>query len=368
MESLLNKKNTTILHGLAILMMVYHHLFISGNTWFINSGTSLFDIFNGINFGGAETAQQTFAWFCKICVAIFAFTSGYAMFVQFERKCNGSLNIIEMYKYCIKRLLSFYIKYFLCFVFFVGYEYLTGNQDGFDYSLSNVILSLLGLRTSFNGTWWYIAVYYRMVLLSPIIYVLLNKMKLKDYLIIIGLGIASFIIAFISGHFIEYFKSISVFIQNFVIIYIVIFAEGMFCGRYKFLDYIASKLNFITSLLLLIITYILRVLLIRAPSDSLFDIVLTIPFVLSITKLISYSNIISNFLHYMGNYSTYTWFIHAYFYSYLFFNTVYRADMSLLVYVQVVLYSLVSSILFDYIEKNIKKLISLPFENNKHRM
>lgn len=356
-EKLLNKNNTLMLHGIAILMMVYHHLFINGNTWFVNEGKSLFNFLNFLNFGKAETAQYTFAWFCKICVAVFAFTSGYAMFVQFENRCKGNLNIKTMLKYCLQRFWSFYKKYFLCFVFFVGYEYLTGNRDGFDYSLSNVILSLIGIRASFNGTLWYVAVYYRMLLLSPIFYLILKKIKVRDYLIIIGIGVISVIIAFISGNGFVYLKSISTFIQNFVIIYILIFAEGMFCARYNWIDIIGSKLNMFTSILLLLVTYIARVLLIRAPSDSLFDLVLTIPFIVSVTKIVSKCNILTKVLCFFGKYSSYIWYCHAYFYSYLFFNLVLRCDQSIIVFIQVIIYSLIISFIFTLIEKSLDKLI-----------
>ena len=353
---LLTKKNTLMLHGIGILMMIYHHLFITGNTWYVNKGVSLFDILNPVNFGRADTFQLTFAWFCKICVAIFAFTSGYAMYIQFEKRCKEDMDLKQMYLYCLKRLWSFYKKFFLCFIFFVSYDYFSGNQNGFDYSIGNYLLNLLGIRATYNGTWWYILVYYYMILISPIVYVLLNKLKTKHYIFLIVLFVASFGIAFISGHLIDYYKTVSGFIQNYIAMYLIIFMEGMFCGKYPLLDLISSKLNAFTSMLLLIAVFVLRVLLIRAPSDSLFDLVLIVPFVIGITKLFSYSKHLTEGLSFVGNYSSYMWYAHAYFYSYLFFNIVFRSDYSLLVYLQVVIYSLATAILFTFIEKKLDSL------------
>ena len=354
---LLTKKNTLMLHGIGILMMIYHHLFITGNTWYVNQGKSLFDLFDFLNFGKADTFQLTFAWFCKICVAIFAFTSGYAMYIQFDKRCKGQAKLKEMYLYCLKRFWSFYKKFFLCFIFFVSYDYLSGNQNGFDYSLINYILNLLGIRATYNGTWWYILVYYYMILISPVVYILLNKMKFKHYLLFIIIFIVSLGIAFISGNFVPYLKMISGFIQNYITMYLIIFMEGMFCGKYPLLDMISSKLNALTSALLLLIVFVLRVLLIRAPSDSLFDLVLIVPFVISITKLFSYSEQLIDGLSFIGKYSSYMWYAHAYFYSYLFFNLVLKSDYSLLVYLQVVIYSLAVSIIFTHIEKSINSFI-----------
>lgn len=83
---MLDKKKSAALHGIAILMMIYHHLFIGGNGWAVNEGTSLFSVFDSIDLSGSGSAQLGFAWFCKICVAIFAFTSGYALLCSSRRK------------------------------------------------------------------------------------------------------------------------------------------------------------------------------------------------------------------------------------------------------------------------------------------
>lgn len=345
-----------MLHGMAILMMIYHHLFISGNTWYKTAGTSFFDILDPFNFGRADTAQLTFAWFCKICVAVYAFTSGYAMYIQLNRRCAEKISLKQMYAYCGKRLWNFYKKFLLCFLFFITYDYLAGNPHGFDYSPWNYLLNLLGIRATFNGTWWYILVYYCMILISPIVYVLLNRMKLKHYLIAAVLFIASFGAAFLSGNLITYFKTISVFIQHYIVMYLIIFMEGMFCGKYPILDFISSKLNALTSLLLFMLTFVARVMLIRAPSDSLFDLVLIVPFIISVTRLLSYTKRLKGALSYIGRYSSFMWYSHAYFYSYLFFNLVMKSDLSILVYLQVTLYSLATSIVFDTIESLLDSL------------
>ena len=261
-----------------------------------------------------------------------------------------------MYAYCLQRLWSFYKKYLLCFLFFITYTYIVGNPYGFDYSPINYILNLIGIRATFNSTWWYILIYYIMVLVSPLVYVLLKKFKTKHYLAIILLFILSVAVSLISGHLVDYLKFISKTIQNYTVIYLLIFMEGMFCARYPFLDHLASKMNALTSLVLLLLTFIARALLIRAPSDCLFDLVMIVPFILSFTKLISYSDIVLKILSYLGKYSSYIWYVHAYFYSYLFFNLVFRSDLSLFVYLQIMLYSLASSILFDLLERKLNAL------------
>lgn len=356
---ILTKEYSKVLQGIAILMMVYHHIFIDGNLWFVNEGTSLINIFNFINIGKAQTAQMNFAWFCKICVAVFAFTSGYGIFTQLENKCNEKLDLKTMYKYCFKRLLSFYKTFIICFLFFNICEMAINGFVNFDYSLPTFIINALGLRTDYNGTLWYISLYYCMIFVSPLVYIFLKKVDLKKFVItLVGIAIIATIIAFASGDIIAFLKEISKFIQHYQTIYLLIFMEGMFCGRYELIETIYSKLNLLTAIFLLAIVYVARTLLIRAPSDSLFDLVFTLPFVISVVKILSYSKGLRKVFAFMGKYSAYIWYSHAYFYSYLFYDLVTRSDMSLLVYLQVVIYSLTCGIVFDSIIKLVEKGIN----------
>lgn len=362
-NKLFDKKNTLLLHGIAILMMIYHHLFVSGNNWFVNEGKSLFDGLNFISIGKADTFQMTVAWFCKICVAVFAFTSGYGMFIQLSGK-NQDLK--SMYRYCAKRLWAFYRQYLLCFLFFTGCEFLTGNNNGFDYSLSNYLLNLLGLRSTFNATWWYVSVYYCMILSSPIIYsVLIGKIEKKNlYLMIASLILLValyFGYAFIIKDFEHYFIIFKNLAQSALVVYMIIFAEGMACARFSILEYLAEKLNQFSAFLILILTFVLRSLVIRIPGDSVFDIIFIVPFVLSVSCLFSYSNYLSKLYIFIGRFSSYLWYSHPYFYAFLFFGLVMRSDMSLLVYLQVVVYSLFASVIFDFVEKNLNRLLHHEF-------
>ena len=358
---LLTKENSVMLHGAAILMMIYHHLFVVGNEWCINHGVSFFDLFNAINIGKAETAQMSFARFCKICVAVFAFTSGYAMFIRLDRKNNGKTDFKEMYKYCLKRLWSFFRKFFLVFVFVTAVEMFLHNPYEFDFSPLNLLLNALGLKSDYNATWWYILVYYCMVLSSPIIYWFLDRFEPKRlFLIVLGVGIlagGAFLgFAFLNGDPERWLRIASNLAQSALSVYMIIFAEGMICAKYGILDMIAGKLNTITSAVMLLLTIIVRVLIIRIPGDSVFDVLLIIPFVISFTTLVSRSKILSKVFAFFGRYSSYMWYWHPYFYAYLFFFLAQRSDLSLLVYLQVVAYTLLASVIFTYLEKGLDKL------------
>lgn len=352
-KEFLNKRATGALHGVAILMMIYHHVFINGKLRFVNNGVSFFDLFDGMNFGIAPTFQMTVAYFCKICVAIFAFTSGYAIYKQLQsRNCT---KIKDMYLYCFKRLWSFYKKYLLCFIVFITLEYIYTGDSFFDFSFENILLNLIGLRSSFNSTWWYISVYYIMVLVSPLVYIILKKFKLKEYLICIGVFVLSIVVSAVSGNLIIFLKAISFCLQYYVITYLLIFMEGMFCARYKLMEFVAKYLNAFTALILLTVVFITRVILIRVPSESLFDLVLTLPFIVGFTVVVSRTKHLEDMFVFLGKYSSYIWYVHAYFYAYLFFGWVIKSDAMIVVYTQICLYSLICSLIFDKIEHLIFK-------------
>lgn len=358
-KRVLTKDNSKMLQGIAILMMVYNHLFLNGNMFAINIGTSLLNIFNFINIGKGETVQFNFAWFCRICVGIFAFVSGFGIFEQLNNICKEKINIKEMYKYCLKRFLSFYKVFVFCFLFFNICEILTGNLSDFDYSLFTFIKNMLGLGTDYNATLWYIPLYYCMVFISPLVYVFLKKVDLKKF--IIGLLVIFAIILIVSYAFWDislFFKEIRLFIQYYQTIYLLIFMEGMFCGRYKLIEWIYDHLNIATSLLLLLVVYVSRSLLIRAPSESLFDIVLTLPLVASIVRIFDNCNYVKKVLCFFGKYSAYIWYSHAYFYAYLFFNLIIKANSSLFVYLQILAYSMCCGIIFSYLIKTIGNIIT----------
>ena len=226
-------------------------------------------------------------------------------------------------------------------------------RDSFDFSVSNFVLSLLGLKAGYNSTWWYVPVYYLMLMVSPFVYVLLKKINYKGYIGVFGVVSIFFMMALVSGNIVPLLKFVSFCIQNNTTIYFLIFMEGMFCARYELVDKIGSKLNIVSSIVIQVIVYVLRSKLIRDASDPLFDLILITPYIISMVRLLSYSDKVNSFFGYFGKYSAYMWYAHAYFYAYLFVGYVMCFDLSLLVYIQVVVYSLACGIVFSEIEKRL---------------
>jgi uncharacterized membrane protein len=72
------KYYTEMMKGVAILLMLFHHLF-GFPSWFVEGVTYI-----GIPFR-VNTAEYVLGQFGHICVAIFAFLTGYGMFFPINR-------------------------------------------------------------------------------------------------------------------------------------------------------------------------------------------------------------------------------------------------------------------------------------------
>lgn len=92
----LTKNDTMFLKGIALLLLLLHHLFCNGNGLFSN----YYGIMNGI------------AAFSKVCVAIFVFLSGYGL-MKSNRKILGIRNFYK------KRFMRLYMNYWLIWLLFV---------------------------------------------------------------------------------------------------------------------------------------------------------------------------------------------------------------------------------------------------------
>lgn len=142
----LSKQDTAVLKGIAIVAMLFHHLYYSIPQW-VEPYTGVW-LYLGI--AG------------KICVAIFLFCSGYGLETQY-RDITGFSNSC---KFVIKRLTSFYLNYWVIFILCVPVTILFFDRplsvaygeglNGTEMTLFFIqdIIGLAGFH-SYNITWWF---------------------------------------------------------------------------------------------------------------------------------------------------------------------------------------------------------------------
>ena len=240
-----DKYASQAMKGIAILMMLFHHQYLSRKR------------FEGYVVSFAPFADSTMIYMCsvfKICVPIYAFISGYGLYLSYWKKRSTPAGWTA--GRLIKTMSGFWIIWVLSAIIFQGMfgyvskVYFSGGSriEG----LAAMGIDFLGLQklfgtTTMNGTWWYMSAAVVFVLLVPLI------MKNEDYiLMILALVVA-----------VPHILSVQVLGETNVYSFIPVFLMGMCAAKYDLLERwlkvwdrgLWKVLKFLIELLALLILY-----------------------------------------------------------------------------------------------------------------
>lgn len=169
------KKDSRALKGVAILMMMWHHCFLPGR----------FEAYR-INFFPFQQSQVVnIAVFCKICVSLFTFISGYGLYFAYQKKkAAGEHTGNWLVKRLVKMLSSYWfvvvLSWIVCMIIdrrpYHFYQFETSPFVGF----WNMAIDFLGLSNltgigRFGEDWWYISAAIAFILLLPLLDASLEK-------------------------------------------------------------------------------------------------------------------------------------------------------------------------------------------------
>ena len=180
----LTKQDSLCLKGIAIMMMLFFHLFLS-ESWFKGFDVSFYPF--------EKSFVISVSAMMKICVSIFAFVSGYGLQKSIAKT---PLNKKSVELWSITRLLKtmsgFYFVYILSVIVTQILSKLP-QETYFDGSRAKGIVYMLcdflGLSALFSfpklvGSWWYMSAAIIFVLLIPLIYAVSQKVGYLPVLII----------------------------------------------------------------------------------------------------------------------------------------------------------------------------------------
>ena len=160
------KKESMSIKGIAILMMIWHHCFLAGR----------FEDYEIVFLPLAQSQVVNVASFCKICVSLFAFVSGYGLYISFIKDLSQGGHWI---KNRLIRLLSGY--WFIVLLAWIVCFMIDGRTYTFYFEGKNVwlgiwtmLMEFFGLAkflnlSVFNGDWWYISAAVVFVVLVPVL-------------------------------------------------------------------------------------------------------------------------------------------------------------------------------------------------------
>ena len=166
----LSKSDTTAIKGIAILLMLWHHLFL-----------------NTMAYG---TLTHSLAVVFKVCVALFLFASGYGLTKQYSQLEKPYFK--NTIKFLLRRYANFFLSYWFCFVLVV----VVGNVCGYSFSeaypagrntLKCVLLDVAGQMgyDSYLNPWWFNKMIIQLYLVFPVLFLIVRN----KYLSWVGLAL-----------------------------------------------------------------------------------------------------------------------------------------------------------------------------------
>lgn len=277
MNNLLTKNDTLAIKGIAILMMLFLHLFYDSDIYLL----------------------RKFSKFTNICVPIYVFLSGYGIAKSKNKSIKSSIN----------RIFNFYKLYLSIFIISVFLLYYFTNQL---FSADEFILNLLCISYSYNHIWWYIPMYFIFLCLFPLLY-----KSISNNCILLTLTIL-LLFKFIAKIFFGGYTDLSpttypemIFaILNSVSIYLIVFYVGLICAttsiKSKELVQLNKNLKENRTIQLMFLLFII-VIYMYCPNVGAVSFIF-VPFVIILFKFFCSK---ARILELCGKYSTEMWLYHG---------------------------------------------------------
>lgn len=299
-----SKEKTDYIKGIAIILMLFHHLF--GFPDWLTDGVTYIGIPLRVH-----TVEYAIGRFAHVCVALFAFVTGYGMFFSYR---SGGI-----FKKSLRRGASFLVGYWLVlFGIAIPVNIALGKTD---ITPSLVFLNLFAIDNTLVSFAWYVRFYLALLVTLPVAYKLMSRHALATTaaflfvppLAIIALGqIASdsLLVGKCTYLASEYF------------LWIGCALSGMCFARYSFFDFfdrIGSRLGRVCIPIFAVLCALLAFCRAYLPETvgSAFnlDCIYAPIFVFLFGSIAEYlPNLVKRFLKMMSRHSMNIWFLHSLFF------------------------------------------------------
>lgn len=321
----LSRSDTTAIKGIAILLMLWHHLFLNTMAY------------------GALT--HSLAVVFKVCVALFLFVSGYGLTKQYSQLEKPYFK--NTIKFLLRRYVNFFLPYWFCFVLVVLVGNLAGYafQDAYPASRSTlkcILLDFFGQMgyNSYLNPWWFNKMIIQLYLAFPILFLIIRNKYLS------WVGLALVIVVQLCA------KSIPGNVFFIVEGGLPAFYLGMLCARCRVAPE-ASNGKWRPLLLFagLLVCIGLAVLHVRVVKDPYVAVLLRAS--MAFCVIVAYKSIGDkhiSVLEFVGKYATMMYLIHMLFIK-LIPGMIYGVKYSVLIFMVFVAVCLAAAMLIDVLEK-----------------
>lgn len=170
MNSYFSREDTKVMKGIAILLMLMHHL------WGFPDRIMGGGVLGIFKFMGVSLPYYI-GLYGNICVSLFFFLGGYGIYINSKEK---KINIIKK----IKTLYICYGKVFLVFVpiafaFFQNQPIYCQDEQictrYANFSIAEFLNNLCGIQSTYNSEWWFLISYIYAIISFPLIKKIIDK-------------------------------------------------------------------------------------------------------------------------------------------------------------------------------------------------
>lgn len=344
------KEDSVWMYGVAILMLVFHHLYC-------DPARLHFDYFTII----PSSICVGIAVFCHLCVAIYSYITGYGFSVKFAVLGEtGMARIMRLYKIIIWSLFKFLIKYWMVFAVFVPIGIALGQIN---FNFAAFVKSVIGVSNVYNNEWWYVKQYIKMLILLPLldcIYEQIKQSVKKKNYFAFAVSIGGVIFALN----VPVIRNILLNIAAHIGMFTMVMAIGYFFAKFRVHEKAydifdrAGYLPYINFAFVIIIRSFISV----KPTDTQIDWVLAPCFIISISYIIKNIPLTcKNVLGFLGKYSVYIWLMHTFFMYYYFQRFIMLPRELFLIFIFVLVICAGVGIFLDYFAEKITRIWSLIF-------
>lgn len=359
MEKGISKEQSKMLQGVAILMMLYHHLF---------STPEMFDItYQSLLKFGNINAELHLAWFFKICVGLYAFISGYGLcrglnWLQKEKNLHERsffYSLGRKYIFVLKRLLNFFSYYWLVFAVCVPFRFFVYHEP---FNWKEFVLNLCGISSTYNGTWWYVLFYIKMLMLLPLIdsiFMLFKRKGARICQILFYLCLTAILVSLCMKD-----NSIIDFLREFFMLpFMECFLMGYFLAKFKIFELcfriIPTTLLYVLGMIGFLVTFAARIKIAKDASSVGLDYLFVPVFAFGFVVLMQLLPKISKLFLFFGKYSTFMWLTHVFFYAHATQKLIFLTGISAGIYISFVVVSLAVAIVLQFLYDKINNMISI---------
>lgn len=332
----MTRQETQVLKGVAILLMMFLHLF--NQMCYVDITTPLLYI--------GDIPLVYLLTRCSNPVAFYLILGGYGLYSVYRKGDNNRY----------KRVLILLIHFWIILFIFVSIGHIL-NSTIYPGSWQELVLNISTLDLSYNGEWWFLFPYLCLSLTSPFLFKLFDRFLVR-YVLLVTFVIYLLTSFIISRYGAEYLYD-NLIIYNPFLYFALLFpfslgamvAKVDFFGKIK--KWFESKCmrNYMPILALLFLI-VFRCFF----STSAFHPIYALLFI-SIFLLIKRPKFIDTIFEHLGAHSMNMWLIHSWFCYYLFSDFIYGFKYPVIIFLVLTVVSYLSSVIVNLIAKPIIKVI-----------